>query len=149
MFTKKLEADIKTAMKAKDMTKLTTLRGLKAEAGRIALDTDKRKEITSDDVMTALTKGIKQRNDSIKDYVKGGREDLADAERLELTILEAYLPKQMTADEIETIVDEAISSTGATTKKEMGKVMGAVMKKIPKGTADNSMVSKLVGSKLS
>ena len=141
-------SDIKTAMRAKDTDKLKTLRALMAEAKNIAI-ADKRKDVTEDDYMSALTKAIKQRNDSIKDFSDAGRDDLVKIEEYEKNVLSSYLPSQLTEAEVGAIVDEAISATGATTKKEMGKVMGAVMKNIEKGTVDNKLVSKIVGSKLS
>ena len=143
----KLSASIKEAMKAKDKARLTTLRGLMSEAKNIAIN-DKRKEINNEDLLSALTKGIKQRNDSYESYVLGNRPDLADVEKSEIKILEEFQPKQLTEEQIISIVDDVIVSVGATTKKEMGKVMGALMKRIEKGTADNKLVSKIVGSKL-
>ena len=143
----KLSADIKSAMRSKDQARLTTLRGIKSEADKLA-KVDVR-ETTTEDVENAIVKGIKQRNDAIKLYVQGGRDDLADKERAEVEILKEFLPEQLDESAIITIVDEVIASTGATTKKEMGKVMGALSSKIAKGTADMKLVSSIVGRKLS
>ena len=142
----KLTADIKSAMLAKDKARLTTLRGIKSEADSIA-----KKDVratTTADVENAILSGIKKRNEAIELYVKGGREDLADTERAEVAILNEFLPEQLDEDSIIALVDEVIASTGATSKKEMGKVMGALNGKIAKGSADMKLVSKIVGGKL-
>ena len=93
--------------------------------------------------MTVLRKSVKQRQDSIEQYVSAGRTDLADKEKLELSIIEGYLPKQMSADQIEAVVKQAIKDVGATSPKEMGAVMKAVQAKT-NGTADNKIVSEIV-----
>jgi len=142
----KLMADIKTAMREKDSVKLTALRGIKCEADRIAKLTTR--ETTTEDVESAVLKGIKQRNESIALYVQGGREDLADKERIELAILNEFLPEQLDEETIVKIVNEVIASVGAATKKDMGKVMAAINGKIAKGSADMKLISKLVGGKL-
>lgn len=143
----KLSAEIKTAMKAKDSARLTTLRGLMSEAKNIAIN-DKRKDVISDDIVTALTKGIKQREDSYASYKDAGRNDLADKESYEINVLKEFQPKQLTELEVVALVDDVIASLGVVTKKDMGRVMGEVMKSITKGSVDNKIVSKIVGSKL-
>ena len=143
---KQIRKEMLMAKKEKDSFKSSVLATVLAEAMMIGKN-DGNRETTDEEVQKHIRKTIKNLKETISLLEEGGKDTAK--EKKEIEILEAYLPKQMTADEIETIVDEAISSTGATTKKEMGKVMGAVMKKIPKGTADNSMVSKLVESKLS
>lgn len=142
----KLTADIKSAMIAKDKARLTTLRGIKSEADSIA-----KKDVratTTTDVENAILSGIKKRNEAIELYVKGGREDLADTERAEVAILNEFLPEQLDEDAIISLVDEVIASTGATTKKEMGRVMGAINGQLAKGSADMKLVSKIVGERL-
>ena len=142
----KLNTDIKSAMKAKDKVRLTTLRGVKSEADSIAKK-DVR-DVTSGDIENAVIKGIKQRKEAIDIYVDKKREDLADVERAEVDILQEFLPDQLTNEEISEIVDDAIATLGATSKKDMGKVMGYVNKKIAKGSADGGAIAKIVGSKL-
>ena len=142
----KLKADIKTAMREKDKVALMTLRGVKSEADSIAKK--QTRDTTSADVETSILKGIKQRNESITIYVAGGHEDRADIERSEVAILQAFLPEQLDENAIVVIIDEVLASTGATTKKEMGKVMGALSGKIAKGSADMKLVSSIVGRKL-
>ena len=143
----KLSAEIKTAMKAKDTPRLTTLRGLMSEAKNIAIN-DKRKDLVSDDIVTALTKGIKQREDSYASYKDAGRSDLADKESYEINVLKEFQPKQLTDLEVIALVDDVIATFGPVTKKDMGRIMGEVMKKIIKGSVDNKIVSKIIGSKL-
>lgn len=142
-----LSADIKTAMKAKDTSRLTTLRSLMSEAKNIAIN-DKRKDVTSDDIITAVTKGIKQRQESSDAYISAGRKDLADKELYEMTVLSGFQPKQLSESDIVSIVDDIIAGFGVVSQKDMGRVMGEVMKQIPKGSVDNKMVSKIVGVKL-
>lgn len=144
----KVSAEIKSAMKNKDSARLTTLRGLMSEAKNIAIN-DKRKDVSSDDIITALTKGIKQREDSYTSYKDAGRIDLADKESYEINVLKEFQPKQLTELELISMVDDVIATFGVVTKKDMGKVMGEVMKSIPKGSVDNKIVSKIVGFKLS
>ena len=143
----KLLAEIKTAMKTKDSTRLITLRSLMSEAKNIAIN-DKRKDVSTDDIITALTKGIKLREDSYASYKDAGRNDLADKESYEIDVLKEFQPKQLTELEVVALVDDVIASLGVVTKKDMGRVMGEVMKNITKGSVDNKMVSKIVGSKL-
>ena len=105
-------------------------------------------EATDEDVMAVISKEIKQRKDSIEQFEKANRQDLADKEKAELAVLETYLPEQMNEEEVKKYVDEAVATTGATTPQDMGKVMGALMPKT-KGKADGSLVSKLVKEALS
>jgi len=123
------------------------LSGLMSEVQKIAIN-DRRKDITEDDLVSAIGKGIKQRNDSIIQFTKGNRQDLVDIEEHELSIYKEFQPKQMSDDDVLALVDEVISETGATTKKQMGQVMGGLMKKIQKGTVDTKKLSALVMSKL-
>jgi len=143
----KLTTEIKLAMKARDSVRLTTLRCVMSDAKNIAI-ADKRKDTTSADVVVAVTKGIKQRKDSHESYVSAGRTDLADIEKIEMDILTEFQPKQLTELDIAEIVDDIIKTIQMPTKKDMGKVMGIVMQKIEKGTADGKLISKIVGSKL-
>jgi uncharacterized protein YqeY len=142
--------DLKTAMKAKDELKTMVLRSLKAgmlEKEISARTEGKAVEITDDMATEVIVKAAKQRKDSLQQYTSAGREDLADIEKAELGIIESYLPEQLNEDEITAIVNEAISKTGASSIREMGKVMGAVMPKV-KGKADGNLVNKIVKERL-
>jgi uncharacterized protein len=140
-----LNEDIKTAMKAREQEKLAALRLMLSEVKRKEVD----ERITLDDaaVIGVVEKMIKQRRDSIDQYDKAARRDLADKERYEISVLEAYLPQRLSQAEVESIVVEAIGSTGARSSADMGKVMAAVKPKVA-GRADMGAVSALVKGKL-
>ncbi|MCD6151877.1 MAG: GatB/YqeY domain-containing protein [Deltaproteobacteria bacterium] len=141
-----LTEEMKTAAKAKDKLKLSTIRMVRSEIKNreIAL----RHEVNDDEVLKLLGTMVKQRKDSISQFKKGGREDLAAKEELELKILGVYLPEPMNVAEIENIVKTVIAETGATGKKDMGKVMQAVMARVA-GRADGKEVNRMVSSQLS
>jgi uncharacterized protein len=141
-----LNEDIKTAMKAREQDKLAALRLLLSAVKQREVD----ERITLDDagVIGVVEKMIKQRRESIAQYEKGARQDLADKEKAEISILEAYLPQQLSQAEIDAIVAEAIASTGAKAPADMGKVMGAVRPKVA-GRADMGAISALVKARLS
>ncbi|MFI5265224.1 MAG: GatB/YqeY domain-containing protein [Candidatus Levyibacteriota bacterium] len=147
MLKDKIQQDLQAAMIAKEEEKLSTLRMLKSalQYAEIAKGLDYK--ATDEDVLDVIGKEVKKHRESIELYVKGGRPELADKEKKELEILQSYLPEQMSEEEVQKLVDEAVSSTGATTMQDMGKVMGALMPKV-KGKADASMVSNLVRQKL-
>jgi uncharacterized protein len=134
--------DTKEAMKAKNADKVNTLRFLQAAVKNKEIEV-RPNALTDDDVVSVLRKSVKQRQDSIEQYSAAGRADLADKEKMELSIIEGYLPKQMGADQIEAVVKQAIQEVGATSPKEMGAVMKAVQAKT-QGTADNKIVSEIV-----
>ncbi len=138
---------MKVAMKAKDAA---TLRGLRAiKATLLLLNTQEGKsEVTEADELTALVKMAKQRKDSIQIYKEQGREDLEKVEEEELEVIHKFLPAQMSAEEVKSIVLEIISNTGATSMKDMGKVMGMANGKL-KGKADGKMISEIVKESLS
>jgi uncharacterized protein YqeY len=140
-----LNEDMKTAMKAREAEKLGAIRLLLAAVKQREVD----ERITLDDagVVAVVEKMIKQRKDSIAQFEKAARQDLADKEKFELAILEAYLPQQLSQAEIEAVVAEAIASTGAKSAADMGKVMGIVKPKLA-GRADMGKVSGLVKAKL-
>ena len=140
-----LNEDMKTAMKAREADKLGALRLLLAAVKQREVD----ERITLDDagVIAVVEKMIKQRKDSIAQYERAQRQDLADKEQYEISVLEAYLPQQLSAAEIEAAVGEAIASTGAKSAADMGKVMGVVKPKLA-GRADMGKVSALVKAKL-
>ena len=141
----RVNEDMKTAMKAREADRLGTLRLLLAAMKQREVD----ERITLDDagVIAVVEKMIKQRKDSIAQYEKAARQDLADKEKFEITVIEAYLPQQLSQAEIDAIVAEAIASTGAKGAADMGKVMGVVKPKLA-GRADMGKVSGLVKSKL-
>jgi uncharacterized protein YqeY len=142
-----ITGDIASAMKARDQTRLSTLRMLKAALMNKSVEKNRTLEATEElQVVSAL---VKQRRDAIEQFTTGGRSDLADKERAEITILETYLPAAATAEELDRAVAQAIADTGATTAKDMGKVMKAVMALLAGKTVDGKAVSLAVKAKLS
>lgn len=141
-----ITADIKAAMLAKDSVKLNTLRFLSAAIKQKEIDS-RPNPLTADDVMAVVKKLVKQRKESIEQFTNAGRNDLADQETAELKVMEAYLPAQMTKEQIEKIVIDVIAETGAKTVKDMGTVMKAVQAKTA-GTADGKTISEIIKSKL-
>ena len=142
----KIIADITEAMKAKDAERLSTLRMVKANLMNRKIE--KGGELTDEEVQKALQSLVKQRRDSIEQYEKGGRAELAAKEALEISHIETYLPQAATPEEIEQAVAEAVAETGASSMKEMGAVMKAVQAKLVGKTADGRMVSESVKAKL-
>jgi uncharacterized protein YqeY len=142
----RVNEDMKAAMKARDAERLGTVRLLLAAMKQREVD----ERITLDDaaVVSVIEKMLKQRKDSVAQYEKAGRQDLADKEKQEMVVLQAYLPQQMTDPEIEAVVAEAVASTGAVAPADMGKVMAIVKPKVA-GRADMGRVSALVKAKLS
>ena len=140
-----LNEDIKTAMKAREQEKLGALRLLLSAVKQREVD----ERITLDDagVVATIEKMIKQRKDSISQYEKAERRDLADKERFEISVLEAYMPKQLSEAEVAAAIDAAVASTGAKGPADMGKVM-AVVKPQLAGRADMGKVSGLVKARL-
>jgi uncharacterized protein YqeY len=141
----RVQEDVKTAMKAREAERLGTLRLLTAAMKQREVD----ERITLDDagVVAVIEKMLKQRKDSVAQYEQAGRQDLADAEKREMAILQAYLPQQMAESEIAAVVAEAVAATGAKGPADMGKVMGVVKPKVA-GRADMGRVSALVKAKL-
>ena len=133
--------DIRTGMKAGEKDRVTALRTLHANIKDVS--TNVGRDPTDADFATVLAKSIKQRQDSIDQFTAAGRTDLADKEITELAWLKAYQPAQLTEAEIETLVRAAIAATGAASKKEMGKVMAALMPDV-KGKADGKLVNQVV-----
>ncbi len=136
----------KTAMKARDKARVSVLRMVNAEFKRI--EVDERRELSDDDVIAVLTRMQKQRLDSHTQFVDAGRDDLATQEAYELELIREFLPEPLSAEELSALIDEAISSTGASAMGDMGKVMG-VLKAQVTGRADMGAVSKTVRDKLS
>ncbi|MGX9707402.1 GatB/YqeY domain-containing protein [Laceyella tengchongensis] len=140
-----LDQDMKLALKNKDKGKLSTIRMLKAALKKVEID--KRRPLTDDEILDVITKQVKQRRDSIAEYEKAGRDELAAKEKEEMVILESYLPEQLSEEEVRAIVSEAVKQVGASSKADMGKVMGAIMPKV-KGRADGRLVNRLVSEAL-
>jgi len=140
-----LNEDIKTAMKARETDKLNALRLMLSAVKQREVD----ERITLDDaaVVGVVEKMIKQRRESIVQYEKGARQDLADKEKSEIAVLEAYLPKQLAQAEVEAAVAEAIAASGAKSAADMGKVMGVLKPRLA-GKADMGKVSALVKARL-
>ncbi|HNY30214.1 MAG TPA: GatB/YqeY domain-containing protein [Fibrobacteria bacterium] len=138
----KLQEDVKEAMKARDQEKLLALRTLTSDIKKIAIDAGRR-DPTDEDCIAAVTKAIKQREDAASQMDAGGRPELAERERAQADLFRNYQPAQLSPDELEVLVREAIATVGATSRKEMGKVMGVVSPKT-KGRADGKSVQALV-----
>lgn len=136
-----LLADIKIAMKARDTETLTTLRSMNAQIKDATINEGK--EISDADVATVMSKAIKQRQESAEQFNQGGRLDLVDKEKREVELLRKYQPQQLSEAEIEALVHNCASATGATSKKDMGKLMGTLMPQV-KGKADGKLVNQIV-----
>jgi uncharacterized protein YqeY len=139
-------SDLTEAMKAKDADRLSTLRMVKANLMNRQIE--KGGELTDEEVSKALQSLVKQRRDSIDQYEKAGRSDLAAKEAAEISHIEAYLPQAATPEEIEQAVAEAVVETGAASMKEMGIVMKAAQAKLQGKTVDGRLVSESVKAKL-
>jgi uncharacterized protein len=146
MLTDKIATDIKEAMRAKDAARLSTLRLLKSAVEYHKIE-KKQEQLTDADVTAVIKKQIKQRQDSIESFEKGGRTDLAEKEKAELVVLKSYLPEELSPAQVEEVVKATIAEVGATAKTDMGKVMKAVQAKLA-GRADNRLVSQLVSANL-
>ncbi len=141
-FEERINEDLKAAMKAQDKKALRGVRAIK-QAILLAKTDGSHEEITEEKAVKMMQKLVKQRRDSLAIFEKEGREDLAQVEREELEIIESYLPKQMTPEELETAVKKIVEQTGATSMKDMGKVMGAANKELA-GRADGAAISAVV-----
>ena len=138
--------DMKSAMKACEKDRLKVVRLMLAAIKQV--EVDKRIELDDAAVLSVLDKMVKQRRDSVEQFEKGGREDLATIERDEIAVLKDYLPEQLSADELAVLVDEVIAATGAASMKDMGKVMGQIKARAA-GRADMGAVSAAVKERLS
>jgi len=136
-----LANDMKEAMKAKEKERLAVIRMVRGAIRQQEIDG--KTELDDEAVIAVISKEVKMRKDSIVDFQKGGRDDLVAQNEAEIAFLMPYLPKQMTEDEVRELVKEAVEKTGASSPKDMGKVMGALMPKV-KGRADGKMVNQLV-----
>lgn len=138
---------MKQAMKNKEKDKLSVIRMIKSSLQNEAIKLGNR-ELSEEDELTVLSRELKQRKDSLHEFDKAGRADLVEKLRAELTVVELYLPAQLSEEELSDIVKTAVAETGAISKADMGKVMAAIMPKV-KGKADGSLVNKLVQQHLS
>jgi uncharacterized protein YqeY len=145
MLKQRIQDDMKAAMKAGDKPRLAVIRLILAAIKQ--REVDERIELNDEQVLAVLDKMVKQRRDSIQQYGDAGRDDLAAAEQAEVEIIQAYLPEALSEAEIAGIVAQAIADTGASSMKDMGKVMGKIKPQI-QGRADMGAVSALVKQKL-
>ena len=145
MIKDRIREDMKTAMRSHDAASLSTIRLLLAAIKQREVD----EQIDADDaiVLQVIAKMVKQRRDSVEQYVSGGRQDLADKEAAEIKVLEGYLPKGLSDEEVNAVIDAAIAEVGQTGMAAMGKVMGLVKAKVA-GRADLGKVSALVKARL-
>lgn len=142
----RITADMKAAMKGGDKARLGVIRLILAALKQV--EVDERIELDDARITAILDKMVKQRRDSVEQYEKAGRTELADQEKFEIGIIQEYLPEPLTDEEIDTLIDEAIAATGAGSMKEMGKVMGMLKPKL-QGRADMGAVSGKIKQKLS
>ena len=142
----KLKSDLKEAMKAKDVEKRDTIRMIMSAVKQI--EVDERREVTDEDMIKILQKAIKQREDAINFAKESNRDDLIEKNQNEINILEKYLPKQLSDEELETEVKSIIEEVSATSMKDMGKVMGVATKKLA-GKADGKRINQIVKKILS
>ncbi len=148
MLTQKIQDELKQAMLSRDALKTSVLRMLKSAISYHEIQKGgSGYTATDEDVLAVIQKEAKQRKDSIEEFKKAGRQELVDKETKELEILQVYLPAQMTDDQINSIVDEAIMKTGAKSTQDIGKIMGNLLPKV-KGKADMRLVSEIVKDKL-
>jgi len=138
--------DVTACMRARDKERLATLRLVTASIKQ--LEVDSRQELDDPGVLSVLEKMLKQRRDSLEQYTDAGRQDLADQESYEITVIEAYMPAALPAAELDSLVDAAIAEAGATSMRDMGKVMGLLKPRV-QGRADMGAVSGAVKQKLS
>ncbi|HIF9381937.1 TPA: GatB/YqeY domain-containing protein [Photobacterium damselae] len=141
----RLKDEQKAAMKARDKARLGAIR--LALAAIKQREVDEKITLVDDDIVAVLTKMVKQRRDSVAQYEAAGRQDLADVELAEISVLEEFMPQPLSDDEVAALLDEAITATGAAGMQDMGKVMGVLKPQI-QGRADMGKVSQLVKTKL-
>ena len=136
-----LQAALKEAMINKDAMRRDVIRGLLSAVKQVEIDSQK--TLNAEDTVVILQKEAKKRRETIDEAIKVNRSEIADQEKLELAIIETFLPAQLSRDEVKTIVQETIAQTGVTSPKEIGKLMGALMPKV-KGLADGKLVNEVV-----
>jgi uncharacterized protein YqeY len=144
--SKQIVADLTAAMKAQDANRTSTLRMVKA--AMMNRQIEKGSELDDDEMQKLLRSLVKQRRDSIEQYEKAGRQELVDKEKAEIDVIETYLPQAASKEEIEQVVAAAIAETGATSMKDMGKVMKATQAALAGKNADGRLISEVVKTKL-
>ncbi|WP_373017582.1 GatB/YqeY domain-containing protein [Thiomicrorhabdus sp.] len=141
-----LTASMKDAMKAKEKERLVVIRSMLAAVKQVEIDN--RIELDDAGVLAVLDKAMKQRRDAQQQYMDADRQDLADQEAFEMTVIQDFMPQALTEDEINKLIDDAMAETGASSMQDMGKVMGQLKPQM-QGRADMGEVSKLIKAKLS
>lgn len=141
-----LDQDMKTALKNKEKTRLSVIRLLKAALKNEEIKL--KRTLTEEEIVTVLSREMKQRKESLEEFTKAGRDDLIQQLKEEMEILQAYLPEQLSEDELKRLISQTIAETGASSMADMGKVMGAIMPKV-RGRADGALVNRLVREMLS
>ncbi|GAA3403781.1 GatB/YqeY domain-containing protein [Paenibacillus hodogayensis] len=144
--SERLNDDMKQAMKNQDKFKLSVIRMIRSAIKNVEID--QKKTLSDDEVLDILNREIKQRKDSLHEFEKADRGDLADTVRKEIDVIAVYMPQQLTEEEIHAIVQQTIQETGTSSKADMGKLMSALMPKV-KGRADGKLVNQLVQKLLS
>lgn len=142
----RITEDMKQAMRAKETSRLGAIRLLQSAIKQ--REVDERIEVTDQHIIEIIEKMLKQRRDSISQYEAANRQDIADVEKLEMAVLQEYLPQQLTEDEIKLMLDQVIADTGAADVKDMSKVMAAI-KPLVVGRADMAKISTLIKARLS
>lgn len=137
----RISEDMKEAMKAHEKDRLAVIRMVRSAIRQTEIDG--KKELDDEGVMSVISKELKMRRDSLEEFERGGRTDLVEKTKVEIEVLLPYLPAQLSEEEIKALVKEAIEGTGASSTKDMGKVMGALMPKV-KGRADGKLVNTIV-----
>ncbi len=145
MLKEKIEKELKEAIKKNDKIKTSSLRMLKSDMHNLSIE--KKKELKDEDIIKVIQKQVSQHKDSIEQFMKGKRDDLVEKEKKELAILEAFLPKALPQKELQKLIEDAIKELGASTKKDMGRVIKEVMSKA-QGRADGKSVSQIVSGLL-
>lgn len=141
----RLNEDMKQAMRSQDKFRLSVIRMVRSSIKNIEID--QRRSLDDQEVLDVLNREIKQRKDSLQEFEKAGRDDLVEQLKQELAILADYMPQQLSEDEVKEIVQQTIQEVGASSKADMGKVMGALMPKV-KGRADGKLVNQIVQQSL-
>ncbi|HOO73643.1 MAG TPA: GatB/YqeY domain-containing protein [Spirochaetota bacterium] len=142
---KKIESDLKDAIKSSDTVRSGTLKMLKSDI--MYEKAKKGGDLDDEKILEVIARAAKKRRESIEEFTKAGRKDLADTESSELVIVESYLPEQLSRDEVEKIIDAKLAELGEVTQKDFGKVMGPLMKEL-KGKTDGAVVKEILTQKL-
>lgn len=145
MLAERLAEDLKQAMKDKDKVRLSVIRMVRAAMKNAEID--KQRPLNDDEILDVLNRELKQRQEALAEFEKAGRQDLSQQAQEEIRILRQYLPEPLDEEALLALIDEAIRETGATTKRDLGKVMGILMPKV-KGRADGKKVNQLVQQRL-